>query len=300
MLGAFPLFLCGIMTNDLNELAGYYASLTDDELLRRSAKDLTAEARVLVDKELESRRLASATAREESVPEVTAVREEAGLTSVELIDVAQFYDPAEAYLLKGYLESFGIPATIIGADVARTFSGVVGGSRLSVPKPLVAQALERIEEYNESHASPEESANDGVPQGADQPSGGRLKTYRVYAHPGRSTPVVVRSGFNWAALIFGPLWFLVNRMWVNALIFVTLFVGNALYVPNTHPVSEMELRIDDVMVFLYPVVWLLFSALANTLLCSDLEGKGYVLRATVRARNPAYAREAALNVERES
>lgn len=288
------------MTRDPDELSAYYASLTDEELLRRSSKELTAEARALVDKELESRRLASAAVREDAVPEVVTAPEEGGLNSVELIDVAQFYDPAEAYLLKGYLESFGIPATVIGADVARTFSGVVGGSRLSVPNPLVAQALERMAEYNESRVSLEESSDDDVAPGAGQPSSGRLKTYRVFAHPGRNTLVVVRSGFNWAALIFGPLWFLVNRMWGNALIFVILFVGNALYVPNANPVSEMDVRIDDLMVFLYPLVWLLFSALGNTLLCSDLEAKGYALKATVRARNPAYAREAALRAERES
>lgn len=288
------------MTNGSNELADYYASLTDDELFRRSAKELTAEARALVDRELESRHLASATVREEVLPEVDAAPEADALTSVELIDVAQFYDPAEAYLLKGYLESFGIPATVIGADVARTFSGVVGGNRLSVPKPFVVQAIERMAAYNESRASPEDSPDDGAAVAADQPIGGQLKTYRVYAHPRRKTSVVVRSGFSWAALIFGPLWFLVNRMWVNGLIFVALVIGSTLYAIHADPVSVSEHYIDALLLLLHPVVWLLFSALANTLLCSDLEGKGYALRATVRARNPAYAREAALRAERES
>ena len=285
------------MTNDSNELADYYASLTDEELLRRSAKALTAEARALVDKELESRRLATATVREEVLPEVDAAPEAEGLASVELIDVAQFYDPAEAYLLKDYLNSFGIPATVIGADVAWTFNGVIGGSRLSVPKPLVAQALERVAEYNDSRVSLESPPDDGVATDAEQPSSGRLKTYRVYVHPKRKTPVVVRSGFNWAALIFGPLWFLVNRMWANALILVTLVLGKLLYVTHADPLSASDLRIAAFLFLLYPLVLLLFSALANTLLCWDLEGKGYVLKAIVRARNPAYAREAALKVE---
>jgi len=289
------------MTTDLNELAAYYAALTDDELLRRSAKQLTVEARALVDDELRSRGVSSSATVEPQPRAADAAVEASSGVSVELVDIAQFYDPAQAYLLKGYLESFGIPATVIGADVARTFSGVVGGARLSVPKPLVEQAFERVADYNDDRVSPAETPGEGTDLSTGQPVGGRLKTYRVYAHPARATRIVVRMGFNWAALIFGPLWFLLNKMWVNALIFVALILGNSLYVTHAaYPASTTDALINDVLLILYPVVWLLFSVLANTLLCSDLEGKGYALKATVRARNPAYAREEALRAEREN
>ncbi len=115
----------------------------------------------------------------------------------------------------------------------------------------------------------------------------------VYAHAKRKTLVVVKTGYCWAALVFGPLWFLLNKMWANALIFIALIVGNSLYVAHAAPVDAMDVWIYDVMTLLYPIAWFLFSLFANRLLCADLESKGYVLHTTTMARSPAYARDAA-------
>ena len=281
------------MTTNLNKLAAHYSSLADEELLRQRTKELTPEARALADKELQSRGLPTSATNDQPVPASEATTQKHNPARTGFVDIAQLHDPAEAHLLRGYLESYGIPAVVIGADVARTFSSVFGGTRLSVPEPFAEQARHYVAHYNNSDSSLDECPEDDTDL---QPDRG-LKTYRVYAHPKRKTRIVVRTGFNWAALIFGPLWFLLNKMWVNALIYMALIGGNWLYFTHAHPVSPMDIQISNVMLILYPIGWILFSVFANSLLCSDLESRGYSLKATVRARNPAYAREEARKVE---
>ncbi len=52
-----------------------------------------------------------------------------------------------------------------------------------------------------------------------------MKIYTAHTRPD-SAPVLVREGFSWAALVFGPLWLLLHRAWIAAiLVFV---VGTAL------------------------------------------------------------------------
>ena len=56
-----------------------------------------------------------------------------------------------------------------------------------------------------------------------------MRTYRIYSHPNRPVPMVVKVGFSWPAIIFGPLWFLFNKMWLTAAIVVGFVVGTRLF-----------------------------------------------------------------------
>ena len=51
------------------------------------------------------------------------------------------------------------------------------------------------------------------------------------------------------------------------------------------------------MYVLFLIVWFLIGKLANSLLGSDLEDQGYVLKATVSAKSVSEARESAGKVE---
>jgi len=45
-----------------------------------------------------------------------------------------------------------------------------------------------------------------------------MQLYSLIHCPGQEEPVVVKEGFSWNALFFGPLWFAWHRMWAEAAI----------------------------------------------------------------------------------
>jgi hypothetical protein len=55
-----------------------------------------------------------------------------------------------------------------------------------------------------------------------------MRVYTVHAPPTAATPaedaapVLIPEGFSWAALLFGPLWALANRLWLPALAWLVL------------------------------------------------------------------------------
>jgi hypothetical protein len=120
-----------------------------------------------------------------------------------------------------------------------------------------------------------------------------MKTYRVYSHPNKPVSTVVKVGFSWPAFILGPLWFLLNKMWLNFAIVTALVVGSRMYFSHINPTTEGEKLLLSGMYLLYLVAWFLIGKLANFLLCSDLEDEGYVLQTTVQAKNVAGARDEA-------
>jgi hypothetical protein len=118
-----------------------------------------------------------------------------------------------------------------------------------------------------------------------------VKTFRIYSHPNRPMPIVVKVGFSWPAFIFGPLWFLLNRMWLTAAIVIAFYVGERLFFRNFKPASPGGAYFRVLMDLLALVTWFLIARFANFLLCSDLEARGYVLRATVSAKDSRSARD---------
>lgn len=106
-----------------------------------------------------------------------------------------------------------------------------------------------------------------------------MKTYRVYVHPDKTVPIVVKDGFCWPAFLIGPLWFLVNGMWLNFLL-VSLFVGAAHLFLASQASGGL---LASLLTAVYLVVWILIGAFANWLLAAELLGAGYLLRGTVQA-----------------
>ena len=117
-----------------------------------------------------------------------------------------------------------------------------------------------------------------------------MRTFRIYAHPKQPVPMAVKVGWSWPAFIFGPLWFLLNKMWLTAAIFVALVVGEKLFFDYFKPAPTGAL-FGLLMALLAIVAWFLIGRFANSLLCSDLEDRGYVLRATTSAKDSRAARD---------
>lgn len=106
-----------------------------------------------------------------------------------------------------------------------------------------------------------------------------MKTYRVFAHPEKPVPIVVKDGFCWPAFLLGPIWFLLNGMWLNFLL-VGLFVGAS----NLFFAAKLSGGfLTSLLVAVNLLVWILIGAFGNWLLAAELLGKGYVPRGTVQA-----------------
>lgn len=278
-----------------DDLAAYFRGLTDEELIRQySPNRLTTAAQSIAEAEIRSRDL--------HLPELEAPAETDEPVAAyhgDFRTVARRLDPTEAHILKAHLQSCSIPAMVADANLvqANPFLGAaVGGASVRVPEAFVPEALELIAGFDKGEfQAPDEP---GGKQGADaeaEPPGKpqRLTTYRIYSRPGQATPIVVKVGFSWAAFIFGPLWFLVNKMWLNFLIVATLFVGGNLYFHHHRPATNTESLLFASAYALYLLIWFAIGKLANSLLAADLEEKGYRLVATVAAKNSAYARDQA-------
>jgi hypothetical protein len=60
--------------------------------------------------------------------------------------------------------------------------------------------------------------------------------------PSRRAPLLVREGFSWGALLFGPVWFLAHRLWLPAVLWLAAAaaalllarLGGAVVLPAAH------------------------------------------------------------------
>jgi hypothetical protein len=85
-------------------------------------------------------------------------------------------------------------------------------------------------------------------------------------------------------------------MWLNFALVSAFFGGARLYFENREISDEMDSLTVTGVSLLFFVTWFLIGKFANFLLRSDLEDRGYALLATVKARNPTYARHEAERV----
>ncbi|MDR1708716.1 MAG: DUF2628 domain-containing protein, partial [Candidatus Accumulibacter sp.] len=196
-------------------------------------------------------------------------------------------DASETQIVRSLLASAGIPVRVQGD----AFVGAFGGTALFVPESLAEEANELIARYKRGECGLDEPETPGeTSPAAEAPpaAAGRLRTFRVYAPPGGTTPVVVKEGFSWPAFFFNWIWFLVNGLWVEFAAVLALEIG-AWALLDSHRASPAAAW----LLAAYFAGRILIGRLANARLCHDLERKGYAKIATVRAKNEAYAREAA-------
>jgi hypothetical protein len=90
-------------------------------------------------------------------------------------------------------------------------------------------------------------------------------------------PVLLRDGFSWGAFLFGPLWLLMHRAWIPAILsLVTLFVV----------VFRLPPAITGVAI---PALMLLHGLSGNDMRSWALERRGYLLTHVLSARTEADA-----------
>jgi hypothetical protein len=90
-------------------------------------------------------------------------------------------------------------------------------------------------------------------------------------------PVVLREGFSWGALLFGPFWLLLHRAWIPAaLSFAAFVLVGALLRDPFQDVVTLGLM-------------LLLGLTGNDLLAWSLERRGFLLAHVITARTEADA-----------
>ena len=280
------------MAYEEKDLAVHFRTLADEELLRQcSPAVLTDEALILARSEVLSRGLPLPMVPESIEPETTE-----GRYLGDFKIVARLLDPSEAHFLKHHLESCSIPAVVADANLVQVnpfLVGAVGGVSVRVPQAFMQEAVEIVAKFQGGEFALDEQAIKSNAEFAEfQPNTDvrGLKTFRIYSRANNRAPIVVKVGFSWGAFIFGPLWLLVNQMWLNFLIVATFVVGANLYFHNNQPTTREEQILFLSMYVLSLFTWFLIGKFGNFLLSVDLESKGYKLVATVKAKNATYAR----------
>jgi hypothetical protein len=86
-------------------------------------------------------------------------------------------------------------------------------------------------------------------------------------------PVLVREGFSWGALLFGPLWLAVHRAWIAAVLTLVAWV------------LIVVLANDDVSAALLAALIVLLGLSGQDLRRWSLDHRGYLLAQVVVARD---------------
>jgi hypothetical protein len=99
-----------------------------------------------------------------------------------------------------------------------------------------------------------------------------VKFWTAHVRTG-AAPEVVREGFSWGALIFGPLWLAAHRAWIAAVLTLVAWV------------LIIVLTQDGVPAALLTTVIVLLGLSGHDLRRWSLEHRGYLLAQVVVARN---------------
>ncbi|WP_428532763.1 DUF2628 domain-containing protein [Rhodopila sp.] len=99
-----------------------------------------------------------------------------------------------------------------------------------------------------------------------------MKTYTALLKSD-AEPVLVKEGFSWGALLFGPLWLAAHRTWIAAAITLAGYVLIAVWVPR--PASTI----------LSAGLMLLLGLTGNDLRRWALQNRGYLLLHVLAAGN---------------
>ena len=94
-----------------------------------------------------------------------------------------------------------------------------------------------------------------------------------------TAPVLVREGFSWGALIFGPLWFAAHRAWIAAALSLAAFI------------LIVVLANDGIATALLATLVVLLGLSGHDLRRWSLDLRGYLLAQVVVARDELEALE---------
>jgi hypothetical protein len=124
--------------NEREGLASFYASISDEELIKIGSQfeSLTAEAQIMLREEFERRSL--------DAPELEELPDSIELQ--ELVTIRTFRDPSDAMMAKSVLDSAEVPCFLKDENTVRiqwVWSNLLGGIRLQV-RPADVEIAEQL------------------------------------------------------------------------------------------------------------------------------------------------------------
>ncbi len=105
-----------------------------------------------------------------------------------------------------------------------------------------------------------------------------MKFWTAHIRAG-AAPILVREGFSWGALIFGPFWLAAHRAWIAAALSLAAFI------------LIIVLANDDIAAALLATLVVLLGLSGHDLRRWSLDLRGYLLAQVVSARNELEALE---------
>jgi len=175
-------------------------------------------------------------------------------------------------------------------------ANAAGGVRVLVPASLAADARKTIGEFHAGEFQLEDQDVTLREASAEtvNASGSGAKTYQIYRNPKRLPAVVaVKKGFSWSAFLIGPLWFLLNGMWLTFLLSVSFTWGAPLAIQSLEsPSISNAAGLQSLVSAACFAIWVFTGTVANFLLGEELKRKGYEAGPSVRARSVGEAIDA--------
>ena len=118
-----------------------------------------------------------------------------------------------------------------------------------------------------------------------------MKTFYLYKNLTRQPAIVaVKKGFSWSAFLIGPLWFLLNGMWLTFLLSVSFTWGAPLLIRAFESPTSLSNAIVQLLVIgAFFAIWFFTGIVANFLLGEELKHKGYELLGSAQAMSTGEA-----------
>jgi hypothetical protein len=113
-----------------------------------------------------------------------------------------------------------------------------------------------------------------------------MRTFDVFSHPEKDDEAV-KKGFSFPGFFFGAIWAFVQGLPGIGLLYILILI--ALWLPNAIAHSDGILWLIIVVNLLYIALPLVVGFNGNNWRRSKLTRKGYTLKKTVDAANPASA-----------
>lgn len=113
-----------------------------------------------------------------------------------------------------------------------------------------------------------------------------MKTFRIYRHPIHGL-LAVKAGFSWPAFLFGSLWMLFKKLWMNAAIWIAAHF--ALGFLSLAPLPESDtnaLLAAFTLIIAYSYLWLVPGFKGNEWLETDLIKRGFKQIDSVSSETP--------------
>lgn len=119
-----------------------------------------------------------------------------------------------------------------------------------------------------------------------------MKNFQVYKHPFYGFECI-KIGFSWPAFFFGLFWMLLSRLWLNAFMWIVIYLIT-IYISETQ-IENIVFQLVEMLIYL--ALWLVPAFEGNNWRITKLRSRGFEFLKIVQAASKDEAIAQALNEE---